>query len=447
MAQKDVAIVGAGLAGLAVANGLLQDPQQRYNVTVYERDSIAFSSDRGGYQIHINATALEALRQVLDQYSWSLLQKSWTRKDPRPPSLVNPADFGLVLDLSQLKLYPQSKQIARTSLRRALLDRPLGRACVRFDHRLDQLITHETDVELCFTNKASTRADIVIAADGSNSQINTLLGLKNKIKLKDWVSIQARGPIDHATYESLPSSLKTAGAVVYLGGRKIAGYVTVYGGQCDTDMQTNDDNLTLNWAVMLPSEIGQRMLEMAHSDPEASIELLVEYIDQAFGLSHPLTHMATSVKSNMRIGLLTSSFRPASDWRQIANASPRIFLLGDAIHAMAPSRGMGANQALIDAAKLVALLNESSISDPASLGTTLPDLVQKFEAEMLPRAFKMVKASEDMIGLDLTSRVDRWKVYAVGVVLTVAGWGYSMLELVGLVSNKRWEDLAHHKVE
>ncbi|PPJ57310.1 hypothetical protein CBER1_07951 [Cercospora berteroae] len=446
MAQIRVAVVGAGIVGLAVANGLLQDPRQRYNVTVYERDSIAFSSDRGGYQIHINTTALEALRQVLDQYSWSLLQKSWTRKDPRPPSLVNPADFGLVLDLSQLKLYPQSKQIARTCLRRALLDRPLGRACVRFDHRLDRPITHENDVELCFTNKASTHADIVIAADGSNSQVNTLLGLKNKVKLKDWVSIQARGPIDQATYEALPSSLKIAGAVVYLGGRKVAGYVTVYGG-CDTDVQTNNDNLTLNWAVMLPSEIGQPMLEMAHSNPEASIELLVDYIDQALGPSHPLTNVATSVKSNMRIGLLTSSSQPASDWRQTANASPRIFLLGDAIHAMAPSRGMGANQALIDAAKLVALLKESAISDSASLQTALPDLVQKFEAEMLPRAFKMVKASENMIGLDLTSRVDRWKIYAVGIVLTIAGWGYSMLEFVGLVGNKRWEDLAHHKIE
>lgn len=43
-----VAIIGAGLAGLAIANGLLKDPEERFDVQIFERDTIAFSSERGG---------------------------------------------------------------------------------------------------------------------------------------------------------------------------------------------------------------------------------------------------------------------------------------------------------------------------------------------------------------------------------------------------------------
>lgn len=56
-----VGIVGAGISGLAVANGLLNDPGLRYDVQVYERDTIAFDSECGGYQIHIASNGLIAL--------------------------------------------------------------------------------------------------------------------------------------------------------------------------------------------------------------------------------------------------------------------------------------------------------------------------------------------------------------------------------------------------
>ncbi|PNP76577.1 hypothetical protein FNYG_09996 [Fusarium nygamai] len=38
-----VAIIGAGLAGLAVATGFLKDPDERFDVQIFERDTIAFS--------------------------------------------------------------------------------------------------------------------------------------------------------------------------------------------------------------------------------------------------------------------------------------------------------------------------------------------------------------------------------------------------------------------
>ncbi|KAH9835507.1 Flavoprotein monooxygenase, partial [Teratosphaeria destructans] len=56
-----IAIVGAGLSGLALAHGLLLDPARRFDVHVYERDTLAFDSERGGYQLRINGDGLRAL--------------------------------------------------------------------------------------------------------------------------------------------------------------------------------------------------------------------------------------------------------------------------------------------------------------------------------------------------------------------------------------------------
>jgi len=72
-----VHIIGSGLAGLALANALLHDPQHRYEVTVFERDDTGFSSERGGYQIRLGEDGITGLRGCLDAQSYSELAAVW----------------------------------------------------------------------------------------------------------------------------------------------------------------------------------------------------------------------------------------------------------------------------------------------------------------------------------------------------------------------------------
>ena len=60
--------------------------------------------------------------------------------------------------------------------------------------------------------------------------------------------------------------------------------------------------------------------------------------------------------------------------------------------------------------------------------------MREFDAEMYPRAFKMVKASEDFMGLDLTKTSGQLLMTGVWLVMTVLGWGVSALEAVGLMT-------------
>ena len=99
--QIRIAIIGAGLSGLAVANGLLKDPSGRFDVQVYERDTIAFDSERGGYQVRICSNGLGALKTIADEELWKSLREVWEGDDAKAPALVDPSTFDIHLRLGE----------------------------------------------------------------------------------------------------------------------------------------------------------------------------------------------------------------------------------------------------------------------------------------------------------------------------------------------------------
>uniref|UniRef100_A0A0D2XSL2 FAD-binding domain-containing protein n=1 Tax=Fusarium oxysporum (strain Fo5176) TaxID=660025 RepID=A0A0D2XSL2_FUSOF len=70
--------------------------------------------------------------------------------------------------------------------------------------------------------------------------------------------------------------------------------------------------------------------------------------------------------------------------------------MGDAMHAMMPNRGMGGNQAMLDAKVMLPFLERlnylakstGSVSEDA-IGTACAE----YEREMIPRTFEWVEAS------------------------------------------------------
>jgi 2-polyprenyl-6-methoxyphenol hydroxylase-like FAD-dependent oxidoreductase len=95
------------------------------------------------------------------------------------------------------------------------------------------------------------------------------------------------------------------------------------------------------------------------------------------------------------------------DWRHRARMEPenqgnvnigcpRVWLIGDAIHPMLPSRGMGANQALHDTAdalacilRLAKLKTEKGVVTDRDVEIEL----EKYEGAMIPRSMQWVKKS------------------------------------------------------
>lgn len=439
-----VAIIGAGISGLSVANGLLKDPANRYDVQVYERDTIAFDSERGGYQLRISGNGLNALRTISDEDLWDSLCQVWAGDEARAPSLVDPDNFDVHLRLAKLRLYPASRPIPRPGLRRALLQPLLLQERVHLSHQLTRFeYMSDGGVQLYFKDQPSYYADILIAADGSNSQVNRLVGLNNKVKLDNWTLIQARGSIDKSTRDRLPLSVLEAGSVLFLGGRKCTGFASVYNPQTDAG-GLGTQTYTLFWSCLVPSTEGKRMLKAGNDEADKVLPLLVDYLRNDLGYGEALPFIMQASPEYFRTGLLTSSIKPTTDWREAASASnARVVLLGDAVHPMTPGRGMGANQALTDAGKLVKALHAANFEKDVPSDSELADLIRAFEKEMYARAFSMVKKSEAMTDLDLTTWSGRALLAVVGVVGTVLGWGVSFLEVLRLKKREKVDFMAH----
>lgn len=427
-----IAIIGAGLSGLAVANGLLKDPSGRFDVQVYERDTIAFDSERGGYQVRISSNGLGALKTIADEELWKSLREVWEGDDAKAPALVDPSTFNVHLRLGDLKLYPKSRPVSRLLLRHALLRPLLATKRVHLSHKFENFtLEQDGGVQLHFADQDSQSADILIAADGSGSQVNRQVGLNNKTKLKDWILVQSRGIIDKATRDKLPKSLLESGAVMTMGGKGMSGYASVYATVPEPDAKDKEE-YNLFWSAVVPTAQGEQLLEKADHDPKKIVPLFADYLQDELGYGEILPFIVRSAVDLPRTGVVSSSVKPKDDWRQGIDKNARIVLLGDALHPMTPGRGMGANQALTDAGNLVKLLTAATFEEELPSDKELADLVREFDAEMYPRAFKMVKASEDFLNLDLTKTSGRLFLKGVWLVMTILGWGVSVLEAVGL---------------
>jgi 2-polyprenyl-6-methoxyphenol hydroxylase-like FAD-dependent oxidoreductase len=436
-----IAIIGSGMSGLALANGLLNDQSDRFEVNVYERDGKAFDLERGGYQLRMALGGVEALKNVTDLPTWNDLQQAWGGDGAKAPSMVDPKSLKMYLKLSDVKIYPKSRPIARSDLKRVLLQKPSMENVIHFGHCFEryELIPSEDNngqhqVLIHFKDAASNppvTADFIVAADGSNSRINQQAGINNKIKLSSWALFQSRGPISQSQFDKLPSSLLSQGSNLYLAGTDYSGFAAVY---YDPLMDSDAERTyQLFWSALVPKEKGESIIERSGNDKMQIVNYLADYVTQDLNFDPlGLPYLFKSATEHLRTGTVTSSYKPTNDWRQGKAANARVIIMGDAMHPMTPGRGMGANQALMDAGNLSNLLKSTTFSSQGPTDEELQRLVKSFDAEMYERAFQMVKASEDMSGLDLSTTKGKVMITIGKIVLFTIGYIVSALEFLGL---------------
>ena len=175
MGQFRVIIVGGGLAGSLLANGLVNNG---VDTIIYERDEHCLK--REGYQIRLGNAALTGLSACLtEQHMTSVLQKlgQSSGSSATAPSLCN-TKFETILDLSALPTYSKSSAINRIVLRDLLLD-PIsadgrvkfGKSFSHYEIVTDSPANENESVKVHFTDGSSDRCDILVAADGSGSKV------------------------------------------------------------------------------------------------------------------------------------------------------------------------------------------------------------------------------------------------------------------------------------
>jgi 2-polyprenyl-6-methoxyphenol hydroxylase-like FAD-dependent oxidoreductase len=183
MSPFKIIIVGGGLGGSLLANGLVNND---VDVTVYERDGQ--QTKREGYQVRLGKYGLSGFRACLDSKQIALIEEKFgssavnNRRSPYTAPSIYSTKFRPILDLGKLPGYNVSTSINRVVLRDFLL-KPLNeKRKIRFNKSFSryEIIRDETDsekVRVHFEDGTCETCDVLVGADGSGSKVLQLPGL------------------------------------------------------------------------------------------------------------------------------------------------------------------------------------------------------------------------------------------------------------------------------
>jgi 2-polyprenyl-6-methoxyphenol hydroxylase-like FAD-dependent oxidoreductase len=379
-----IAIVGAGIGGLCLAQGLRR---HGIDVRVYERDA-ALDSRGQGYRLHLDAGP--ALRACLPSDLYELCIATCGRPSTRMTvvrgslRVLKSFEFGAPDDLSD----PADPAALNTSVNRhtlreilaARLDDVLefGRTCTGFEQGPD-------GVQITFADGSSAQADLLIAADGVNSPIRRSYLPHADVLDTGSVCLYGRTPLTDRTRPLIP-------AYTWRGFTAVAGpRVGMATGVLEfreppeqaTARVAPDVHLSavpgyLMWALTARSRRFTGRLDAA--DPAALHAVAMNTIRRWHKDLRGLVAAASVEETTLtRI----RSAVPIAPW-----PASRVTLLGDAIHAMSPAGGSGANTALRDAALLAREL--------AAVDGGLKPLIQAvgdYERAMTDHGFAAVRAA------------------------------------------------------
>ncbi|MFO1110226.1 MAG: FAD-dependent monooxygenase [Bradyrhizobium sp.] len=164
----NVAIIGAGMGGLATAAALRK---VGVHVTVYEQ---ARQFARLGAGIQIGCNAMKVLRglglepRMREQ---SFYPRSWNNRDWR----TGEVKFDMIFGESAEAKFGAPYLLAHRGDLHAALASAVPEECVRLNHRLVGLDEAAGGVRLTFSDGATVTADAVIGADGVHSVVRDIL--------------------------------------------------------------------------------------------------------------------------------------------------------------------------------------------------------------------------------------------------------------------------------
>ncbi len=380
-----VAIVGGGLSGLCLAQGLRRSGLE---VTVFEADT-AVTSRRQGYRIHLDARAGIALASCLPPELFELFVA--TCGEPSRRFTVLSADLQ-VLQQTPISTVADpfvaqtlSTAANRQTLREVLATGLDGRLVL--GARLTGFDADRTGVLLRFADGRVATADVLVGADGVNSVVRRQYLPQAELLDTGSRVIYGRTALTETVEQLLPSSLRDGFTAVVGGKVGMATGLVRFRRRPElaaalvpgATLSPVDDFLM--WAVSSDrATFGLPDAELASLDPERLHDLAASIIGSWHGDLRSLLGLA-EVDQTFFVRVRTSTPTPA--W-----SPSRVTLMGDAIHAMSPARGSGANTALQDAGVLCSALTAAPAGHDG-----LVTAIGGYEAEMRSYGNAAVEAS------------------------------------------------------
>lgn len=383
-----VIVIGAGLGGLCLAQGLRK---AGISVAVYERDPSPLSRTQG-YRVHIDAHGEQALRECLPPTLYELFLA--TRGQDSLGLTVFGEAGGELKEVARMR-FPEGDSgqfvtigsaVDRLTLRQILLAGlddviHFGKEFTHYEHQADGT------VRAYFADGMDAVGDVLVGACGVNSRIREQLlpeasvidtgtrWLGGKTMLTD--ELKALLPAQLAeTFGAAPVEMQSMlfGLVMFRQNPNQAA------AHLFPEIQFQDSADYIFWGII----VQQAHLAISDDALNALDGPSLHQLALSLSVNWPaaLHALIEQCKPDQTFALKIRSARPIEHWQ-----TTNITLLGDAIHVMPPN-GSGANTALRDARELARRLSSATHS-------TIPLLqaLHDYESEMLRYGFDALRAS------------------------------------------------------
>ncbi|KAF7590072.1 hypothetical protein BBP40_003274 [Aspergillus hancockii] len=429
-----VVVIGAGLAGSLLANGLLKNSIE---VNVYERDQQ--DPKRTGYLIRLGEDATLGFRACLSEPQVASIHEKFSQTDVSLSSApaIYSHRYRPLIDLSRLPGYTKGGSINRLVLRGELMKPIKAAGRVQFGkifshYEIICLGNGSEHVLVHFMDGTSDWCDILIGADGSASKINDQVGARNLVEITSHWSFHVKGRLPVDRVQKLPRKLLEAPIAVYYKGALL--YYALYIPSARKfyahdiiDGQYDESMASFYWGLNIPRhDIPYEKI----SDIPDRRKLCEDYIQDWAPEIRTMVAIGSpdDNEDDIYAAKLRASTRLPDNWRShcegnaIEQGHPRVWLIGDAIHAMLPNRGQGGNQALRDCAEILpelVKLNQQSLSGKMPSSEEICDACNRYESTMFPRAFGWVKKSGGIVA-DPPFPLDGIVGYMVSILASVA---------------------------
>ncbi|MEV6232677.1 FAD-dependent monooxygenase [Saccharopolyspora shandongensis] len=347
-----IAIVGAGLGGLALARVLHVNG---IDAVVYERESSRDARGQGGMlDIHSGQRALREAG-LIDQFH------AIARGEGQDMRLLEP-DGTLLLQEDTPEDAPLERpEVDRADLRNLLLD-SLPEHAVRWGHAFESA----DNGVLHFVDGSSATYDLLVGADGANSRVRALLTDARPAHIGQNVVELGIPDIDR-TYPDLAAMVGRGNYWVLGNGKSLAA------------QRNGDGRVRIGLSFYDTAEDWFATSGIPFDDPAAARARLIDLLP---GWDARFTALIAACDDTVVPRSITT-LPVGLTWP----STPGVTLLGDAAHLMPPV-GEGANMALLDGALLGLAL--------AAHPDDFPAAVKEYEREMFERTSAAARMSADM---------------------------------------------------
>ncbi len=184
--MKKVAVIGAGISGLFIANLFKRD--KKYQVTIFERNSLI--DLKAGYGIQLSVNSIKLLNKI----QFDKLENN-EKFNPDKINFYSIKNSNKICELNISNF--NSENCKYTTLKRSSLINFLKKDLekeIKFDHIISKIEQQDQIVKITFENNETYEFDYLIISDGVFSKSKNLLS-KNQIKTKFNDTLAIRGII------------------------------------------------------------------------------------------------------------------------------------------------------------------------------------------------------------------------------------------------------------